>query len=175
MNNMSEATAQYIGITGGRIDFDSDIQQYAQPVVNLSGASRGAGGLGITSYECIAGGAKFKFRFMMPKRGFLTYTQFVGWLMKYAANSPRGLSNARSNEWGFVEILERQVPRGDAHGEGGDRASARWDEQPGAELRRGVPGEDRRQGSSICSAGRISTQINRASGRSASLTARRER
>ena len=108
--NISEAVVGYIGIEGGRIDFKGPITQWAQPVVDLGGAQRGAGGLGITTYEAIETSednpVTIKFTFTMPKRGFLTHTQFVAFLIKYAASSPRGLSNARSNEHGFVEVVD---------------------------------------------------------------------
>lgn len=108
--NISEGVVGYIGIEGGKINFNGPITQWSQPVVDLGGAQRGAGGLGITTYEAISptdeNPVTFKFTFTMPKRGFLTHTQFVAFLIKYAASSPRGLSNARSNEHGFVEIVD---------------------------------------------------------------------
>lgn len=105
-NNIGETAINYITMTGGLIEYPGKIQQHAQPVVDMSGASRGAGGLGITTYEVIDAGATFKFTFTVPRRGLFTFTQFVGFLIRYAATSSRGLSNARSNEHGYVEIAD---------------------------------------------------------------------
>lgn len=106
-SNRPMSIVQYIGIRGGTIEADPlVIDQYAHQVVDLSGATQGGGGRGITTYEVIAAGATIKFVFTIPSRGMFDFHEFVGILMKYARTSPRGLSNAKSNQHGAVKIID---------------------------------------------------------------------
>ena len=109
-SNRPMSIVQYIGIRGGKIEGangkDLVLDQYAHQVVDLSGASMGGGGRGITTYEVIEAGATIKFWFTIPERGMFDYHEFVGCLMKYARTSPRGLSNAKSNQHGAVKVVD---------------------------------------------------------------------
>ncbi len=106
-SNRPQSIVQYIGIRGGKIEADPlVIDQYSHQVVDLSGSTMGGGGRGITTYEVIEAGATIKFWFTIPARGMFDYHEFVGCLMKYARTSPRGLSNAKSNQHGAVKVID---------------------------------------------------------------------
>ena len=103
--NRPMSIVQYIGIRGGKIEGDPlTIDQYSHQVVDLSGSAQGGGGRGITTYEVIPAGAKIKFWFTVPQRGMFTYPEFIAQVMKFARTSPRGLSNAKSNQHGAVKV-----------------------------------------------------------------------
>lgn len=108
-SNRPVSIIQYIGIRGGTIEGDPlVIDQYSHQVVDLSGATHGGGGRGITTYEVIPAGATIKFWFTIPERGMFDYHEFIGCLMKYARTSPRGLSNAKSNQHGAVKVVDSE-------------------------------------------------------------------
>lgn len=108
--NMGPAAAQYPMIEPARFERVGGgpiekIGQFQKAVVNLQD---GSGGCGLFTYEYLPA-VEFNVDMLLPTRGFMPLPEFRAALALYAPRAPRGLSNGRSLENGYVELIGFQV------------------------------------------------------------------